>query len=73
MDPQQTWMSEVLIVQAAMPAGVFALVVVKNYGEDTRRDFGQSWQPCVASIIPSQPGFGLGCGTNYGVIKITAQ
>ena len=29
------WMREVLVVQAAMPAGVFALVVVKNYGEDT--------------------------------------
>ena len=34
--PQQTsWMSEVLLVQAAMPAGVFALVVVKNYEQDT--------------------------------------
>ena len=31
-----SWMSEVLLVQAAMPAGVFALVVVKNYGEDTQ-------------------------------------
>ena len=30
-----SWMREVLVVQAAMPAGVFALVVVKNYGEDT--------------------------------------
>ena len=30
------WLSEILIVQAAMPAGVFPLVVVKNYNEDSQ-------------------------------------
>jgi len=33
---QASWMADVLIVQAAMPAGVFALVVVKSYGQDTK-------------------------------------
>ena len=38
-----TWLSEVLIVQAAMLAGVFALVVVKNYKFKTvKRHYGQS-------------------------------
>jgi len=30
------WMAEVLVVQAAMPAGVFALLVVKNYSESSQ-------------------------------------
>ena len=30
------WLSEILIIQAAMPAGVFPLVVVKNYNEDSQ-------------------------------------
>jgi predicted permease len=34
--PYYTCLSEVLIVQAAMPAGVFALVVVKNYKQDSQ-------------------------------------
>lgn len=28
------WMAKVLVVQGAMPAGVFALIIVKTYGED---------------------------------------
>ena len=32
------WMAFVLVVQAAMPAGVFALLVVKNYSESVRWD-----------------------------------
>ena len=30
-----SWLREVLVVQAAMPAGVFAIVVVKSYDGDT--------------------------------------
>ena len=29
------WLREVLVVQAAMPAGVFAIVIVKSYDGDT--------------------------------------
>jgi hypothetical protein len=30
-----SWLREVLVVQAAMPAGVFAIVIVKSYDGDT--------------------------------------
>ena len=45
------WMPEVLLVQAAMPAGVFALVVVKNYGEDTQTGLRTIMATMVASFI----------------------
>jgi predicted permease len=28
------WIKEILVVQAAMPAGIFAVVIVGNYAED---------------------------------------
>ena len=33
--PDMSWLREVLVVQAAMPAGVFAIVIVKSYDGDT--------------------------------------
>jgi predicted permease len=29
------WLKDILIVQIAMPAGIFAIVIVKNYMGDT--------------------------------------
>lgn len=50
--PQQTsWMSEVLLVQAAMPAGVFALVVVKNYEQDTETGLRAIMATMLVSIV----------------------
>ena len=58
-----SWMSEVLLVQAAMPAGVFALVVVKNYGEDTQTGLRTIMATMVASFI-SLPTW-IWIGTNF--------
>jgi len=38
MPPTMEYLREVLVVQAAMPAGVFALLVVNSYGQ--RSDVG---------------------------------
>jgi predicted permease len=46
-----SWMSEVLVVQAAMPAGVFALVVVKNYGEDTETGLRSIMATMLVSLV----------------------
>ena len=46
-----SWMTEVLIVQAAMPAGVFALVVVRNYEEDTETGLRAIMATMVISLI----------------------
>ena len=45
------WIPEVLIIQAAMPAGVFALVVVKNYGENTETGLRAIMATMVVSIL----------------------
>jgi predicted permease len=45
------WMSEVLIIQAAMPAGVFALVVVRNYREDTETGLRAIMATMLISLI----------------------
>ena len=37
VDPQDMeYLREILVIQAAMPAGVFALLIVNSYGEDSR-------------------------------------
>ena len=46
-----SWMTEVLIVQAAMPAGVFALVVVRNYEEDTETGLRAIMATMIISLI----------------------
>ena len=46
-----SWLVEVLIVQAAMPAGVFALVVVKSYGEDTETGLRVIMATMLISVV----------------------
>lgn len=46
-----SWMSKVLLVQAAMPAGVFALVVVKNYEQDSQTALRAIMATMVVSIF----------------------
>lgn len=46
-----SWMSKVLLVQAAMPAGVFALVVVKNYEQDSQTGLRAIMATMVVSFI----------------------
>ena len=46
-----SWMREVLVVQAAMPAGVFALVVVKNYGQDTETGLRSIMATMLVSLV----------------------
>jgi predicted permease len=46
-----SWLVEVLIVQAAMPAGVFALVVVKSYGEDTETGLRVIMATMLLSVV----------------------
>ena len=46
-----SWLVEVLIVQAAMPAGVFALVVVKSYGEDTETGLRVIMSTMLISVV----------------------
>lgn len=46
-----SWLVEVLIVQAAMPAGVFALVVVKSYGEDTETGLRVIMTTMLLSVV----------------------
>ena len=46
-----SWMSRVLLVQAAMPAGVFALVVVKNYEQDSQTGLRAIMATMVVSIF----------------------
>jgi len=45
------WMPEVLIVQAAMPAGVFALIIVNNYGEDSTTGLRAILATAVVSLL----------------------
>ena len=59
-----SWMTEVLIVQAAMPAGVFALVVVRNYEEDTETGLRAIMATMIISLI-SLPTW-LWIGMNLG-------
>lgn len=50
--PQEVnWMRDVLVVQAAMPAGVFALVVVRNYGEDTKTGLRSIMATMLISVV----------------------
>jgi predicted permease len=35
MPEEMNWLKDILIVQIAMPAGIFAIVIVKNYKGDT--------------------------------------
>ncbi|MEK9773511.1 MAG: AEC family transporter [Opitutae bacterium] len=58
-----SWMSKVLLVQAAMPAGVFALVVVKNYEQDSQTGLRAIMATMVVSFI-SLPTW-IWIGTNF--------
>ena len=33
---ETSWLQEILLIQAAMPAGIFAIVIVKSYDADTK-------------------------------------
>ena len=33
---ETSWLQEILLIQAAMPAGIFAIVIVKTYDADTK-------------------------------------
>jgi predicted permease len=61
------WMTEVLIIQAAMPAGVFALVVVRNYEEDTETGLRAIMATMLISLI-SLPTW-LWVGLNLGLVN----
>ena len=45
------WMPQVLIVQAAMPAGVFALIIVNNYREDSSTGLRAILATAVGSVV----------------------
>lgn len=45
------WMPQVLIIQAAMPAGVFALIIVNNYGEDSSTGLRAILATAVGSVV----------------------
>ncbi len=48
---QETWMREVLVIHAAMPAGVFALLVVKNYEQDSETGLRTILATMVVSLF----------------------
>jgi predicted permease len=47
------WLQEILLIQAAMPAGIFAIVIVKTYDADTKtamRSIMATMIGCLVSI-----------------------
>jgi predicted permease len=61
-----SWMSQVLIIQAAMPAGVFALVVVRNYEEDTETGLRAIMATMLISLISLPTWLWIGINLSQG-------
>lgn len=64
---QMSWIANILVVQAAMPAGVFALVVVKKYEQDAQTGL-RAIMATMLSCLISLPAW-LWIGTSYLKIK----
>ena len=61
-----SWMTQVLIIQAAMPAGVFAIVVVRNYGEDAETGLRAIMATMLVGLISLPTWLWIGINLNQG-------
>ena len=61
------WMKMVLITQAAMPAGIFAIVIVGNYKADLETAMRTILVTMITALITMQ--FGWYWGASYCLIN----
>ena len=63
---EMDWMSKVLIIQAAMPAGIFAVVIVGNYSGD--RD--TAMRSIIVTMVLSLVSLPVWLAVGFSILKI---